>query len=63
MNIKGNDFHLIVNCYAFMFLNIVVFEMKTSIYLHVEMAWVAKKKNNFTMLRTKLQRMAFYIIF
>lgn len=37
INIKGNDFHLIVNYYAFAILNSVVSEMKTSTFMCVEM--------------------------
>lgn len=54
MNIEGNDFHLIGNYYAFIFLNIVVFKMNTSIDLNVEI-WL-QRKINFKMLITKVQK-------
>lgn len=54
MNIEGNNFHLIVNYYAFIFLNTVVFKMNTSMDLNVEIRW--QRKINFKMLITKVQK-------
>ena len=53
MAIQGNDFHLIVDYYAFVILNFVVSEMKTTIYLCVEMTCLQRKINLKRLITTK----------
>ena len=53
MAIQGNDFHLIVDYYAFVILKFVVSEMKTTSYLCVEMTCLQRKINLKRLITTK----------